>query len=208
MVGPRNGSAGLTAPTNLGGQQGGSFRLGSIGLVALGGVLVCLAASAVWPTSAVASRSCGHRKVQTKIGPMRLYFRVQGPVRCAEARATIRRYFRQPGSECLGSGCFIHLPSGWNCISSPGEVTAHEGSVTRCSRHHGLERISTSRFPHRGFEIGSARTSRLSAALLSSRLPTLNDGERFRVRPPTMNRWTFDGSQVFGGPSDHPPHGH
>ncbi|MBS1862881.1 MAG: hypothetical protein JSS68_14350 [Actinobacteria bacterium] len=39
-------------------------------------------------------------------------------------------------------------------------------------------------------------------------LPTLNDGRDFRVKPATLSGWTFDGSQVFGGPSDNPPHGY
>jgi hypothetical protein len=39
-------------------------------------------------------------------------------------------------------------------------------------------------------------------------LPTLNDGERFRVQPPTLSGWTFDGSQILGGPSDDLPVGY
>lgn len=54
---------------------------------------------------------------------------------------------------------------------------------------------------------GAARPS-LVTLRRTSRLPTLNDGEDFRVKPATLAGWTFDGSQVFGGPSDNPPHGY
>lgn len=40
------------------------------------------------------------------------------------------------------------------------------------------------------------------------RLPRLDTGSRRTVKPPTMAGWTFDGSQVFGGPSDRLPHGY
>jgi hypothetical protein len=54
---------------------------------------------------------------------------------------------------------------------------------------------------------GSARPS-LAFVRRTPRLPTLNDGERFRVKPATLGGWTFDGRQVFGGRSDDPPHGY
>lgn len=90
---------------------------------------------------------------------MKLYFRVRGSVRCRAAKRVVRSYFHQPTSACVGSGCFIHLSSGWNCHAAPGAVTEHQGSVAACARKHGRERIATSRFSDRGFElIGLART--------------------------------------------------
>jgi hypothetical protein len=61
-----------------------------------------------------------------------------------------------------------------------------------------------------GEECESSGTEGRDAAafLRPSRAPTLNDGERFRVKPATLAGWTLDGGQVFGGPSDHPPHGY
>ncbi len=115
----------------------------------LGVVLICCLS----PAQAAAARDCGHRRVQTKIGLVKLYFRVRGPVRCRAAKKVVRSYFHQPTSECVGSGCFIHLASGWTCHAAPGEVTVHQGSVAACARNHDFERIATSRFPDRGFEL-------------------------------------------------------
>jgi hypothetical protein len=121
----------------------------TVGISLLAAALVFSAS----PSSASPGRACGHRTVHTKIGPMKLYFRVRGPVRCGVAKRVVRSYFHQPTSACLGSGCFIHLSSGWNCRTASGDVTEHQGSVTTCARDHGRERIATSRFPDRGFEL-------------------------------------------------------
>jgi hypothetical protein len=125
-------------------------RSGLLGIAIAIAVLACC-----FSPADAAARACGHRRVETKIGPMTLYFQVKGPVRCREARRVVRSYFHQPGSACIGSGCFIHLPSAWNCRAAPAAVTQQQGSVTACGRNHGFERIATSRFPARGFELAA-----------------------------------------------------
>ena len=123
--------------------------VGGLVLIAIFSGLATITAS---PADARPPHFCGHRSIHTKVGPMKLYFRTEGMVTCGAARATVRGYFRQPISACIGSGCFIELRSGWNCHSAPGAVTEHQGSVAACERHRGEEQIATSRFRNRGFE--------------------------------------------------------
>ncbi len=275
--------------------------------------------------AAPASRSCGHALVSTVTERVELYFRTRHTA-CGVAKRVVQQYFHRAPDECVGSGCFITLPSRWRCHAAPGAVSEKDGPVTQCSREHGRQRILTSRFAHRGFEpawlvrrkiparppkmlyptldYGSRTGGTLwhgwikphrwddgddvaviharwvswssrravarvraviagtrghgtvtlsdpgycraahtygylketdrggpwgrggtidlreqcespgpegrvaSIVLRPHRLPTLNDGRDFRVKPATLAGWTFDGSQVFGGPSDHPPHGY
>jgi hypothetical protein len=108
---------------------------------------------------AQAASPCGHARVRTAIGKLKLYFRVRGDVGCDEAKRVVRSYFSRTPSQCIGSGCFIHLPSGWDCHAAPGEVTRREGTVADCSSDHGARRILTSKCRHRGFQRRSLRMS-------------------------------------------------
>jgi hypothetical protein len=175
-------------------------------LMALLGCFV-LGAPLLWsrPASAMPGPGhCGHALIKTAESRLELYFRTRH-TGCALAKRVVRQYFRRVPGECSGSGCFISLPSRWRCHVAPGAVTEDDGPVAQCSRKHGYQRILTSRFADRGFE-PDRLVRRGSGA--RSRLPTLNDGERFAVRPATLGGWTFDARQVFGGPSEDPPHGH
>ena len=117
-------------------------------------LVVGVTLSAMWvqpPGASAHSRSCGHKRISTAIGHERLYFRVQGPVGCGEAKKTIKSYFSRGPDECIGSGCFIHLPSGWSCSTASGDVTQSTGRVTTCSSAHGQKKIFTSLHKRRGF---------------------------------------------------------
>jgi hypothetical protein len=153
-------------------------------------LLVALALGGSTPAAAHPPDFCGHRVVETKIGPMRLYFRTRGPVSCAAARSTIREYFRQPISSCVGSGCFIEFPSGWSCRTAPGAVTQKQGSVTSCERSGNEEQIATSRFRNRGFEfertsspMGLVADSALGETLLGCSAGTYPPSSDYRAHP-------------------------
>jgi hypothetical protein len=92
---------------------------------------------------------CGSRVIKTALGPTRLYFKATRGVRCRTAHRVIRRYFSMPEGSCKGSGCFIRLPSGWECMTAPASVEVKYGEVTRCSKRGRW--ILTSRYPNRGF---------------------------------------------------------
>ncbi len=81
----------------------------------------------------MASR-CAAKMIKTATGPTRMRFVLHGPVGCATAHSTLVSYFARVPDQCLGSGCFIKLPTGWNCETAPGEVTRETGEITTC-RH-------------------------------------------------------------------------
>jgi hypothetical protein len=89
--------------------------------------------------------------IETAIGRERLYFRASNGVRCRTAYRVVRSYFRRGPEECVGSGCFISLPSHWQCSTASGTVTKRDGTVASCYRNHRRRRILTSRFRNKGF---------------------------------------------------------
>lgn len=99
------------------------------------------AASAAIPTRVSAAGACTPQTIRTALGPTRMRFVLRGHVSCAVAHRVVRNYFARTPGQCQGSGCYIRLPSGWSCLSEPGEVTAKTGHIAVCER--GRARINT-----------------------------------------------------------------
>jgi hypothetical protein len=153
----------------------------------------CGAAGVPTPATALAAHPelrterCGHATVNTAIGRLKLYFRTHRAP-CGVAHRIVRAYFEHPPAECIGSGCFIHFPSGWNCHSAPAAVERRDGTVTDCSRDHGARRILTSRFRDRGFRrparaFGAGRGARAARVYF----PQAQDPESPAYRPRTLD---------------------
>lgn len=85
------------------------------------------------PLAESASR-CTPQVVHTAIGPTRMRFVLHGRVTCATAHRVVRNYFAEGVAKCQGSGCWITLPSGWQCETSSGETTRQTGHITTCAR--------------------------------------------------------------------------
>lgn len=83
-----------------------------------------------------AAARCAAKTIKTATGPTRMRFVLHGPVSCAAAHRTLVSYFARVPDECLGSGCYIKLPTGWSCETAPGEVTRETGEITTCERRH------------------------------------------------------------------------
>jgi hypothetical protein len=117
-------------------------RRRGLGLAA--GVLAAVACTApeaviadmghVQEPGASASATCAAKVIKTATGPTRMRFALHGRVSCATAHRTLVNYFARVPDQCLGSGCFIRLPSGWSCATASGEVTHQTGEMTVCER--------------------------------------------------------------------------